>query len=68
MTFMTHIIKRVEQLGKNILKIEVVGSDEDSNKLITYLSERKKCMRMTIPVAQVILDILEKNSFQEINF
>jgi hypothetical protein len=37
---MTYIIKRVEQLGKSILKIEVVDSCEDSNKLITYYKER----------------------------
>jgi hypothetical protein len=34
---MTHVIKRVEQLGKSILKIEVVDSGEDSNKLIIYI-------------------------------
>lgn len=36
----THVIDRVKQLGKDRLKIEVVDSGEDSNKLITYYEER----------------------------
>jgi hypothetical protein len=38
---MTHVIKRVEQLGNSILKIEVVDSGEDSNKLITYIEKSR---------------------------
>lgn len=37
---MTHIINRVEQLGKTKLKIEVVDSGEESNKLLTYYEDR----------------------------
>lgn len=37
---MNHIIHRVEQLGKSILKIEVIDSGEESNKLLTYYEER----------------------------
>ncbi len=37
---MTHVIKRVEELGKSILKIEVVALEEDSNKLTTYYEGR----------------------------